>query len=189
MATWKLDPDHSSVMFSAKYLMLNAVTGYFANYTAEVHTEGEDITDNPVIDFTAEINSIHTNHPQRDKHLLSADFFDAGNHQQIIFKGKSMEQINIIKNPFPIGPYQKSYHLEGDLTIKCITKAVTLKVEHQGKVTDQNNRSVAGFTLKGILSRNEFGITWGAKTPAGKVIVSDEVRINCSLQFIEVLSL
>jgi len=184
MATWKIDPDHSSVMFSAKYLVLTAVTGYFTDYKAEVHTDGDDITVNPLIDFTAEVSSIQTNQALRDKHLLSADFFDAENHPQIIFKGTSMEQVNIIKNPFPIGPYQKSYQLEGDLTLKGISKAVTFKVEHQGRVTDQYNRTVSVFTLKGILSRKDFGIAWGEKTAAGKMIVSDEVRINCSLQFI-----
>jgi len=185
MARWKIDADHSSIMFSAKYLLLNTINGYFADFKAEVRTEGEDITDHPLIDFTAEINSVQTNQPQRDEHLLSADFFDAEQYSQISFKSIAMEQVNIIKNPFPIGPYQKSYHLEGNLTIKGITRPVTFKVEHQGKVTDQYDRSLSVFTLKGLLSRRDFGITWGKKTPAGKAILSDEIRISCSLQFVQ----
>lgn len=184
MPTWKLDTDHSSVMFSTKYLMLTTITGYFTAYQAEVHTKGDDITADPLVDFSAEINSIHTNQPQRDQHLLSADFFDAANFPQISFKARSMEQINIIKNPFPIGPYQKSYDLEGDLTVRGITKPVSFRVEHQGKISDQHNRTVAGFTLSGKISRTEFGMTWGEKTAAGKAILGDEVRIHCSLQFI-----
>lgn len=184
MATWKIDPDHSTIMFSAKYLTLTTITGNFRDFKAEVKTEGEDITENPVIDFSAKINSVQTNQPQRDQHLQSADFFDAEHYPELTFKGTAMEQVNIIKNPFPIGPYQKSYHLDGDLTIRGITKPVTFKVQHQGKVTDHHNQVISAFTLKGVISRNDFGISWGEKTPAGKLILGDEVRITCDIQFI-----
>jgi polyisoprenoid-binding protein YceI len=184
MATWKIDPDHSTISFRVKYLTLTAVTGYFTNFRAEVKSKSDDITAQPSIDFSAEVDSIQTNHPQRDKHLKSADFFDAGNYGQISFKATDFEQIGMIRHPFPIGPFQKSYSLEGDLTIRNITRPVTLKAEYTGEVTDQNKRIISGFTISGKLSRLEFGMNWGGRTEAGKIILSDEVRISCDLQFI-----
>ncbi|SDZ82413.1 YceI family protein [Pedobacter hartonius] len=185
MATWKIDPAHSTVQFRVKYLMLTAVTGYFTDFKVDVESEGDNIRSNPAIHFTAEVNSIQTGNHQRDGHLKSDDFFDPAKHEQIRFKGTELEQIGVIKYPFPIGPRQKSYRLQGDLTIKGITKSVTLKVDYEGQVTDKQNRIITGFTVTGKLSRIEFGMNSAEKTGAGKLVVSDEIRISCDIQLIK----
>src|SRR5690349_16099674 len=116
--TWKLDPTHSEVQFKVKHLMITTVTGYFKSFDLEVVTEKEDdFTSSSKIEFTADINSIDTNNQQRDTHLKSADFFDAENYGQLKFVGKNYQADG------------DEGSLEGDLTIRGVTKPVTVIVE------------------------------------------------------------
>ena len=153
--------------------MITTVTGYFRKYEIQVETEGDDFTSASTIIFTADIDSIDTNNAQRDTHLKSADFFDAGNHKQLIFTGKK---------------YQKSgdeYQLTGDLSIRGITKPIILNVEFSGIVVDPYGQTKAGFTIDGKVSRKEFGLQWNAVTEAGQVVVSDEIKIHCEIQLVK----
>ena len=170
---WVVDPVHSEIQFKVKHLMITTVTGYFRKYEIQVETEGDDFTSASTIIFTADIDSIDTNNAQRDTHLKSADFFDAGNHKQLIFTGKK---------------YQKSgdeYQLTGDLSIRGITKPIILNVEFSGIVVDPYGQTKAGFTIDGKVSRKEFGLQWNAVTEAGQVVVSDEIKIHCEIQLVK----
>src|SRR5437763_3526820 len=89
--TWKIDPAQSEIQFKVKHLMITTVTGYFKKFDLEVETSSDDFTTARKIEFTADIDSIDTNNAQRDAHLKSADFFDAGTHGQIRFSGKRYE--------------------------------------------------------------------------------------------------
>ena len=171
--TWKVDPAHSEVQFKVKHLMITTVTGYFKKFDLTVETESEDFNTAKKIEFTADIDSIDTNNPQRDQHLKSADFFDASTHAQIKFNGKKYEGN---------GDEAK---LHGDLTIKGITKPITVNVEFGGTVTDPYGQKKAGFTVTGKISRKEFGLTWSAVTEAGQVVVSDEIRLHSEIQLIK----
>ena len=174
MATiWKLDPTHSEVQFKVKHLMITTVTGYFKQFDLEVETEGDDFTKSSRIEFTADINSIDTNNQQRDTHLKSADFFDAENHGQLRFVGTRYETSG------------EEGKLHGDLTIRGITKPVTVNVEFGGIVVDPYGQTKAGFTVGGKISRKEFGLTWSAVTEAGQVVVSDEIRIHSEIQLVK----
>ena len=174
MATiWKLDPTHSEVQFKVKHLMITTVTGYFKQFDLEVETEGDDFTKASRIEFTADINSIDTNNQQRDTHLKSADFFDAESHGQLLFSGKSYQSS------------EEEGKLQGDLTIRGITKPVTVNVEFGGIVVDPYGQTKAGFTVSGKISRKEFGLTWSAVTEAGQVVVSDDIRIQCEIQLVK----
>jgi Uncharacterized conserved protein len=170
--TWKVDPAHSEVQFKVKHLMITTVTGYFKKFDLTVETESEDFNTSKKIQFTADIDSIDTNNAQRDQHLKSADFFDASTHSQIKFNGKKYEAN---------GDEAK---LHGDLTIKGITKPITVNVEFGGIVTDPYGQKKAGFTVTGKISRKEFGLTWSAVTEAGQVVVSDEIRLHSEIQLI-----
>lgn len=170
---WVVDPVHSEIQFKVKHLMITTVTGYFRKYEIQVETEGDDFTSASTIVFTADIDSIDTNNAQRDTHLKSADFFDAGNHKQLIFTGQK---------------YQKSgdeYQLTGDLSIRGITKPLILNVEFSGIVVDPYGQTKAGFTIDGKVSRKEFGLQWNAVTEAGQVVVSDEIKIHCEIQLVK----
>lgn len=170
---WVIDPSHSEIQFKAKHLMITTVTGYFKKFNLEVETENDDFTTAKRIEFTADISSITTNEEQRDTHLRSADFFDMEKHPQLVFKGNKYEGSG------------DEYKLHGDLTIREVTKPITLKVEFGGIVVDPYGQTKAGFTVTGKVSRKEFGLTWNAVTEAGSIVVGDEIKINCEVQLIK----
>lgn len=170
---WKIDPAHSEIQFRVKHLMITTVTGYFRKFDLEVETENEDFNTANRIEFTADIDSIDTNNQQRDTHLKSPDFFHAEEHGQVRFKGTKYEGK---------GDEAKLY---GDLTIRGITKPVTLNVEYGGQVVDPYGQIKAGFTVTGKISRKEFGLLWDAVTEAGSVVVSDEIKIHCEVQLVK----
>ena len=170
---WNIDPAHSEILFKVKHLMITTVTGSFKNYELQVETETDDFTTASKIEFTADINSINTNNEQRDTHLKSNDFFNAGEHPQLRFVGKKYEAV---------GDEAK---LQGDLTIRGTTKPITLNVEFAGIVVDPYGQTKAGFTVDGKISRKAFGLTWNAVTEAGSVVVSDEIRIHAEVQLVK----
>ena len=170
---WLTDPAHSEVQFKVKHLMITTVTGYFRKFDVVVETEDDDFTKASTILFTADINSIDTNNEQRDTHLRSQDFFYAEKYSQIRFEGKKYEQTG------------DSHLLTGDLTIRNITKPVTLEVDFGGIVVDPYGQTKAGFTLTGKIKRKDFDLMWDAVTEAGQVVVSNEIRIHAEIQLIK----
>lgn len=171
--TWKIDPAHSEITFKAKHLMITTVTGHFKTFDLEVETEDDDFTKASKVRFTADIDSISTNNEQRDAHLKSADFFDAANHPQLVFEGTKVEGSG------------DSYKLHGNLTMRSTTKPITLDVEFGGIVTDPYGQTKAGFTVDGKVKRKEYGLTWDAITEAGKIVVSDEIKIHAEVQIVK----
>jgi polyisoprenoid-binding protein YceI len=170
---WKIDPAHSEIQFKVKHLMITTVTGYFRTFNLEVETETEDFTTAKRIEFTADIDSVDTNNQQRDTHLKSPDFFNAEEHGQLKFIGKKYETDG------------DSGKLRGDLTIRGVTKPITINVDFAGLVVDPYGQTKAGFTINGKVSRKEFGLTWNAVTEAGQVVVSDDIRLQCEVQLVK----
>ncbi|MFB9862902.1 polyisoprenoid-binding protein [Rufibacter immobilis] len=181
MATikWAVDPMHSEVQFKVKHLMITTVTGYFQNFQVEAETSDDQFSSASKVVFTADVNSINTNNEQRDTHLKSPDFFDAEQHQQVRFVASHYDNVGQ-------GELQADdYELHGELTIRGITKPVTLKVEFGGIVVDPYGQTKAGFTVTGKISRKEFGLTWSAVTEAGSVVVSDEIKLHAEIQLVK----
>jgi polyisoprenoid-binding protein YceI len=170
---WKIDPTHSEIQFKVKHLMITTVTGYFKQFDLNVVTDSENFITASQIEFTADINSIDTNNAQRDAHLKSADFFNAEEYSQLRFAGTKYETS---------GEDAKLY---GELTIRGITKPITLRVAHGGIVVDPYGQTKAGFTVTGKISRAAFGLTWNAVTEAGSVVVSDEIKIHAEVQLVK----
>lgn len=168
--TWKIDPAHSEIEFKAKHLMITTVKGHFRNFDAEVVTENDDFNTATLIRFTADIDSIDTNNEQRDTHLKSSDFFNAEQYRKIEFLGTRYEALG------------SEATLQGNLTIRGITKPVALEVDYGGTVVDPYGQKKAGFTIRGRISRKEFGLLWNAVTEAGNLVVGDEIRIEGDLQ-------
>ena len=164
---------HSEVLFKVKHLMITTVTGYFKKFDLEVETETDDFTSAKKIEFTADIDSIDTNNEQRDTHLKSADFFNAEEHGQLRFVGTKYEA------------HGEEAKLHGDLTIRGVTRPVTVNVEFGGMVVDPYGQTKAGFTVNGKISRKDFGLTWNAVTEAGSVVVSDEIKIHAEVQLVK----
>ena len=172
--TWKVDPTHSEVAFKVKHLVITTVTGYFGSFDGTVVTESEDDFTTGKVNFAIDTASITTNQAQRDEHLKSADFFDVEKNPQITFSSTAIEEKG-----------DDEFVLKGDLTIGGNTKAVAFNVEFGGTVTDAYGNFKAGFEVSGKISRKEFGLTWSAATEAGAVVVSDDVKIQASVQFVK----
>ena len=167
---WVLDPMHSEVQFKVKHLVISTVTGSFKTFEGSLETENDDFT-GANINFSLEVDSINTNQDQRDEHLKGAEFFDAEKYPKITFKSTSFT-----KN-------SDDYTLVGDLTIKGITKPVTLAVEHGGTAGDFYGNTKAGFEITGKINRKDFGLTWNGVTEAGSVVVGEEIKLIINVQF------
>ena len=172
MSTYKIDTAHSDITFKVKHLMITNVSGSFTKFDATMESEAADFSD-AKISFEADVNSITTNNEQRDSHLKSDDFFAAEKFPTLSFVSK-----NLVKKG-------DDYVLSGDLTIRDITKPVELAVEFGGTMTDPYGLVKSGFEINGKIIRSEFGLTWGAVTEAGGVMVSDEVKLHLNVQMIK----
>ncbi|MCC6401701.1 MAG: YceI family protein [Flavobacteriales bacterium] len=166
---WAIDPSHSEIQFKVKHLMISTVTGSLKEFGAEVELEGDDLN-NALVSFWANTDSIFTNDEKRDGHLRSGDFFDSEKFPKLSFKSTRFEGSG------------STWKLTGDLTIKDVTRPVTLDVEWSGQAKDPWGNTKAGLNLSGTLDRKAFGLTWNAALEAGGVLVSDEVRILAEVQ-------
>jgi polyisoprenoid-binding protein YceI len=173
MATYKIDPAHSEISFKVKHLVISTVSGHFSKFDATMTTNREDFTDAEVT-FEADANSVSTKSEQRDTHLKSDDFFNAEKFPKITFKSTSVEKKS-----------DNEYTLKGDITIRDVTKPITLHVEHGGSTIDPWGQSREGFEITGKLSRKEFGLKWNALTEAGGAVVGDEVRLLMNVQMVK----
>jgi len=171
MTTWKIDPTHSEINFKVKHLVVSTVTGHFSKFDAAIETSKEDFSD-AKINFEADINSIDTKNEQRDGHLKSADFFDAEKHPKMTFVSKSVKKIS-----------DHEMQVIGSLTLRGVTKEVTLDVIYNGTVAGFSGTEVAGFEVSGKVNRFDFGLQWNALTEAGGVVVSNEVKIEILAEF------
>lgn len=166
--TWKLDPTHSEIEFKLKHMMISTVTGRFEEFDAHVEAADDTFKD-AKFNFSAKIDSISTKNTDRDTHLKSDDFFNAEKFPQLTFKSKSFDGEKMV----------------GDLTIRDITKEVTLNVDFNGVAVDPYGQTKAGFEAEGSISRKDFNLSWNAVTEAGSIVVSDKVRLIANLQFIK----
>lgn len=173
ITTWKIDPMHSEVQFKVKHLMITNVTGSFSQFDSTVEAEDDDFS-NAKISFEATIDSISTGNEQRDGHLKSDDFFNAADFPKLTFEATGLKKVS-----------DEKYILEGNLTIRNHTKAVSLEVENGGVVKDGYGQIKAGFEITGKINRKEFGLQWSSVTEAGGIVVSDEVRIFANVQYVK----
>lgn len=168
---WVLDPMHSEVQFKIKHLVISTVTGSFKTFQGTAQSEGDDF-ENAQVEFTLDVDSIDTNNEQRDGHLKGDDFFNAVQFPGIKFQSTSFTKTS-----------GSDYKLVGDLTIKDITKPVTLDVEYGGTAVDFYGNTKAGFEITGKINRKEYGITWGGVTEVGAIVLGDDVKLTVNVQF------
>ncbi|MDP2685696.1 MAG: YceI family protein [Aequorivita sp.] len=165
---WNIDTTHSEINFKVKHMMISTVSGSFEKFDGKVETSNDDFK-NGNFSFAAEIDSVNTNNTDRDTHLKSDDFFGAEKFPKLTFTSKSFDGEKMV----------------GDLTIKGVTKEVTLETEYNGTAVDPYGQTKAGFEFEGSINRKDFGLTWSAVTEAGSIVVSDKVKLIASLQFIK----
>lgn len=170
---WAIDPAHSQIGFKVKHMMFTNVSGQFENYQGVIVTENDDFS-TANIDFKADSDSISTRNTDRDKHLKSADFFDAQNHPQMTFKSSSFTQNS-----------KGDYELAGDLTIRGVSRFVKLPAEFSGLMTDPWSNTKAGITVSGKINRKDWGLNWNSALETGGVLVSEEVKLEIELQLVK----
>ncbi|KQO62962.1 YceI family protein [Curtobacterium sp. Leaf261] len=167
--TWVLDPTHSEVAFSVRHLAISKVKGKFEKFDATLET-----SENPLdtkITATIEITSVNTGQEQRDGHLRTSDFFSADEFPEITFTSKSIREDG------------DDLLVDGDLTLKGVTKPVTLTTEFGGITTDGYGQTKLGVEATTKIDRTEFGVTWNAATEAGGLTLGNDVTITLDLQF------
>jgi polyisoprenoid-binding protein YceI len=168
--TWKLDPAHSEVTFSVKHLAISKVRGSFETFDVTIVT-GEDPT-NLKVDATIDVASVNTNQKDRDNHLRTSDFFLVEEYPTMTFSSTSA---TVDGDDFTI---------VGDLTLRGVTKPVTLTGEFGGIVTDGYGQTKAGATASTKINRKDFGVNWNAALEGGGFTLGDDVTINVELQVV-----
>lgn len=171
MKKWTIDPTHSEVGFKVKHMMFTNVKGLFNDYSADI--DFNDDLKEANLQFEAKINSLFTNNADRDNHLKSADFFDAEQYPSLKFKSTNIQGNG------------SEYEITGDLTIKGITKPVTLNAEFSGLMTDPWGNTKVGLNLDGKINRKDFGLTYNAALETGGVLVGEDVKLNAEIQLVE----
>lgn len=174
--TWQLDPTHSAVEFSVKHMMMTTVRGRFKELQATL-TGDRDQPESAGAEATIAAASIDTGVPDRDAHLRSADFFDADQYPNIVFRSRRLEGD-------PPKREGDRFKLVGDLTIRDSTLEVVLDCEYEGRGTDPWGKTRAGFTFRTELDRQDWGLRWNQALETGGVLVANRVRVEGELQFV-----
>lgn len=171
--TYVIDKPHTDVSFSVTHLMISTVRGTFKSYTGSVEIDEKTGTLTN-IQSEVETNSIFTDDEKRDKHLRSSDFFDAEKFPKITFKSTSVEKTG-----------EKDYIVKGDLTIRGVTKPITLNGKMIGLIQSKDVGNRAGFKASGKINRQDFGVSWNKTLDFGGVAVSDEVEIKIEVEALQ----
>jgi polyisoprenoid-binding protein YceI len=170
-STWSVDIVHSSVTFNVTHLSISEVEGTFKVYSGTIQSSANDFAD-AAIEFSIDVNSINTDNGMRDKHLKSDDFFNAEKYPQMSLKSTAWKKIE-----------GKNYLLEGELTIRDVTKPVKFNVVYGGTVKDGRGNMKAGFKATAVINRFDYNLKWNAVTEAGGVTVGKDVTVTLNLQF------
>lgn len=169
---WTLDAAHSELGFKIKHLMITNVTGSFQKFDVSAETGNDDFSD-ATVSATIEVASINTNNEQRDGHLRTGDFFEAEKYPNITFTSTAVAKDG------------SDLKITGDLTIKGITKPITLNVEFSGVTKDLYGNTKAGFSFSGKLNRLDWGINFNAALETGGVLLGEEVKYEGEIQLIK----
>jgi polyisoprenoid-binding protein YceI len=167
--TWKLDPNHTVIGAVARHLMVTKVRGRFTSFDGAVHIG--DTPQDSWAELEIEGESIDTGVEQRDEHLRSADFLDVAHYPKITFRSRDVEVVG-----------DEKLRVTGDLTIRGLTRPVTLDVAYEGVTPDPWGGTRAGFTISGELRREDWDMSWNVPLESGGVLVSKTVQLEIEAQ-------
>lgn len=166
--TWTVDKSHSNVDFTVRHLMAN-VRGHFADFEGTIVMDADPAKSS--VEFTIQAKSVDTANEQRDTHLRSADFFDVEKHPTLTFKSTAVKKTG-----------DNTYEVTGPLTMRGVSKVITLPVSFLGEAKDPWGNLKAGFATSTVLDRKEFGINWNKALDQGGFILGDDVKVEISLE-------
>lgn len=170
VSRWEIDPAHSSVEFAVRHLMIGSVRGRFTGVRGAVTTDQDGAA---AVEAVIDVVTLATGDAQRDAHIRSPDFLDAGRFPTIRFLGRLVP-----------GGTLATFGLPGELTVHGIRREVELAVVAQGRVEDQAGQERAGFSARTTINRRGFGLTWNQILEAGGVLVGDEVKIAIEVELV-----
>lgn len=168
--TYVLDPTHTTLSFIARHAMVTKVRGSFEEFEGTAVIGGE----NESLDVTIQVASVNTRNSQRDNHLRTSDFFEAEKYPTITFKGTSYEITG-----------DDTVDITGDLTIKDVTKSITIPFEYQGTATDPFGNERSGFEGQVTVTRADWGLTYNSALEAGGVLISDKIILEFEVSAIK----
>jgi polyisoprenoid-binding protein YceI len=170
---WKFDTVHSNVSFSVRHLMISRVHGSFKTWSGSLETDDADPA-NSQVQISIDVASVDTKEPQRDEHLRSADFFDAANHPKITFESVSVQSVD-----------PEHFKVSGNLSIRGVSKPVTLDAEYFGRQKDPWGGERAGFSAKTSIDRRDFGLVFNIPLEGGGFVVGEKVDITLDVQAVK----
>ncbi|HEY1951633.1 MAG TPA: YceI family protein [Gemmatimonadaceae bacterium] len=170
---WKLDPSHTIVEFSAKHLMITTVKGRITDVEGSIFTDEKSPKNSSVV-ATLKAASIDTRTDQRDNHLRSADFLHVEKFPEIRFKSTRIEGD------------RNEFKLTGDLTIRDVTREITLDVHFEGQTKDPWGGERVGFSAQGKLDRRDYGLVWNQLLETGGLTVGNDIKINIEVEAVKV---
>ncbi|MEX2400780.1 MAG: YceI family protein [Rhodothermales bacterium] len=169
-ATYDIDPAHSEVGFTVRHMGFSKVRGRFERYSGQIRLQPDTLSSLEV-EVDIEAASISTDEEKRDEHLRTNDFLDAQNHETITFKSTGPRDANA-----------HTFELEGDLTIRGVTKAIVLEGTYLGEGTDPWGGSRVGFEASTVINRKDFGVNWNTVLESGGFLVGENVEIELNVQ-------
>jgi polyisoprenoid-binding protein YceI len=173
---YTLDVSHTRLGFSARHAMVTTVRGQFQDYTGHAHID----TANPAaskVEVTIQAGSIDTGNADRNGHLVSPDFFDVANNPELTFVSTEVERHS--------DSGETTWVITGDLTIKGVTKPVTIEFEQTGSARDPFGNLRVGFEGSTAINRKDWGLTWNAALETGGVLVSERVKLDFDISAIQ----
>lgn len=170
---YTIDPAHSSIGFTVRHAMVTNVKGSFLQHEGTLHLDGSDPSRSTAV-IDVRIDSVDTGIKDRDAHLLSGDFFDAGAFPLMTFRSTAAERVG-----------GDRYRLTGDLTIKDVTRPLSIDLEFNGSATDVYGGERVGFEGGAEILRSDWGLTWNAALEAGGVMVSDKVKLTFDISAVK----
>lgn len=162
---WRVDPNHSSVAFEVKHLMIATVRGQFSEFDGGLEAAEDDPSHSRAWGGVR-VASIDTGNPDRDAHLRSPDFFDAERYPEMRFESSRIRHIE-----------GGRYEVTGDLTIKDVTREVSVDATVEGVAEDPWGNERVGISIRGVIDRTDFGLTWQQKAPTGALLVGEDVTL------------
>ena len=172
-AVWNIDPSHSAIHFSVRHMVVSKTRGRFTKFSGQIVFDPDDPAKSSV-QVTIDPASLDTADAQRDAHLRSADFFDVDKYPQATFKSTKVIDLGGDK-----------YQVEGDLTIRGVTRPVVLEAVFEGSAKDPWGGERAGFASVTSLDRKDFGLTWNKALEAGGVLVGDKVELTLEIEAVK----
>ncbi|MEU0138007.1 YceI family protein [Streptomyces sp. NPDC006296] len=170
---YTIDPAHSSIGFTVRHAMVTNVRGSFGEHEGTLELDGSDPS-RSTASLDVRIASVDTGIADRDGHLVSGDFFDAEKFPLMTFRSTQAEQLG-----------GDTYRVTGDLTIKDVTRPLSIDLEFHGSATDVYGNERVGFEGSADILRSDWGLTWNAALETGGVMVSDKVRLTFDISAIK----